>query len=143
MSLNLDFYQYQGESQIRMADRANLWAKPCAVKAVSPSQLIDDSLLTVVDFEKTNITLPLSDQLYTARGSQAVGTSNAITDDLIAGDLSNYKQTMLMKNYNFGYYDTYYQRRVLWTTEGIPDYLMSESSVNLDGYAFVNFPTLL
>ena len=111
MSLNLDYYQYQGvndDPQIRMADRANLWAKPCAVKAVSPSQLIDDSLQTVVDFEKTNITLPLSDQLYTARGSQAVGTSNAITDDLIAGDLSDYRQTMLMKNYDFGYYDTYY-----------------------------------
>ena len=111
MSRNLDMYQYQGvnnDPQIRMADRANLIGKPCGIKAVSPSQLIDDSLLSIVDFETTDITLPLSDQLYTARGSQAVGTSNAITDDLIAGDLSNYKQTMLMKNYDFGIYDTYY-----------------------------------
>ena len=48
-----------------------------------------------------------------------------------------------MKNYDFGIYDTYYQRRVLWTTDGTPDYLSDDNDVVEDRYAFVNIPTLL
>ena len=43
-----------------------------------------------------------------------------------------------MKNLNFGEYDTYYLRRILWSLERQPDYVRSQDKIG-----WVSIPTLL
>ena len=43
-----------------------------------------------------------------------------------------------MKNVNFGEFDSFYLRRILWSLERQPDYLRSQ-----DKTAWVSIPTLL
>lgn len=80
--------------------------------------------------------MTVTEQLYAARGVQGVGTSKKNTDQMIS-DLSDYKQTLLMKNKNFGAYDAYYQKRVLWAYEHPPSFGDSHKHS-----AFVSIPIL-
>ena len=70
----------------------------------------------VLDYSKSNITLSTTEQLYTARGAQAIGVSKNIALDYMP-NIDDWRSTMLVKDLNFGYNDAYYQKRVLWSTD--------------------------
>ena len=51
--------------------------------------------------------------------------------------MSDYRQTLLMKNEGFGEQDVYYNKRVLWTLERTPNHATGHKTVS-----WVNIPTI-
>ena len=71
-----------------------------------------------------SIGLSVTEQLYTARGSQGIGTSQT-TADMVGVNPKNYKDLLLLIDYGFGEdpdATDYYKSRVLWTGIGQPDW---------------------
>ena len=54
-------------------------------------------------------------------------------------DLDNYKSTLLMKNSNFGKYNTYYQKRVLWVLKKTPDWGFGDSHTK---FGWISIPIM-
>ena len=106
---------------LEYSDRANLKAHGARTRAIAPSTFFDDAF--TYHWTSPESGLPPSDQLYTARGSQGISASQEIADFMIP-DLGNYTQTLLMQNNDFGDYNVYYQKRVLWTLHRSPDWDM-------------------
>ena len=88
MSSVLEHYQNE-KAEFQFADRANLITKGQYITAVQPSHLFDDSF-NIYSFKDEHTALSATEQLYTARGSQAVGTVKKNTDPMIR-DLDDYK----------------------------------------------------
>ena len=82
--------------------------------AIQPSSNMDGSF--DIEWQDSESALGISEQLYTAKGSQSIGTNSAMTKQLFV-DLNNYKETVLLdvKLDNQNPFSTF-KRRVLWTT---------------------------
>lgn len=108
---------------------------------MQPSTLFDDSF-SFEFFAEDHTNLAATDQLYTARGSQAVGTvsKNIVKYNMIP-NLDDYTSTLLMKNEGFGKYNVYYQKRVLWTLARPPDFFENHSPDLRQGY--ISLPILI
>ena len=78
-----------------------------------------------------------TEQLYTARGSQAVGATKKDADEMIH-NIQNFTQTLLLQNNNINNINNlYYDRRVLWTFDHLPDYTTSKHT------GFISIPSML
>ena len=65
---------------------------------------------------------------------QALGTLDTIVSKwYMISDLDNYMSTILMKNTGYGRYNTYYQKRVLWTLKRAPDFQEAAPTI-VDSY---------
>ena len=64
--------------------------------------------------------LGYSEQLYTARGSQSVGTTQWNLDRLKGDfDFQDYKSTLALK-FEKGSFSGFYKKRILWTLDASP-----------------------
>ena len=54
-------------------------------------------------------------------------------------DLDDYMSTILMKNTGYGRYNTYYQKRVLWTLKRAPDF---QDAMPQDINAYISLPMI-
>ena len=68
--------------------------------ALSPEPIFDDAI--TLDYYKSNITLPLAEQLYTARGLQSVAGPSHVVKELIPGFEEDETKTLLVRNKDFG-----------------------------------------
>ena len=101
---------------------------------MTPSTFFDDAF--TYHWTSSESGLPPTDQLYTARGSQGLSTSKLNTDYMLP-DFRNYTQTLLLQNLEFGNYNVYYEKRVLWTVLRSPAW---STGANRVGY--IEIPTL-
>lgn len=83
----IEHYQRSG-SVVRFSDRASLAVHDETVCGISPTPIMEESFM--FEYTKSNITLPMIEQLYTARGYQSMGTgtNNA---DLMISDIDDYR----------------------------------------------------
>ena len=87
-----------------ISDRSRLVTNKSSVQALSPSRLLDESLsLAYVD---ESCDLGVTEQLYTARGSQGIGISNKQVQD-IGVDPALYTDTLLFENTNYEGFSTH------------------------------------
>ena len=85
---------------------------------MQPSSYFDDTLK--MKWKDPSMGLSVTEQLYTARGSQGVGTSQAVAD-MVGVNPKNYKDLLLLIDYGYGEDPNatdYYKSRVLWTDIG-------------------------
>ena len=64
------------------SDLANLVSMKCRPKAINPSSLFDDAFDSFYYYD-SDIGLGVSEQLYTARGSQSVAVNSGIVDKML------------------------------------------------------------
>ena len=93
--------------------RDDLKGSNLRVQAVHPSKLLDESLK--LEYYNRDTGLSPTEQLYTPRGGQSGGMRSTTVADA-AVDPNNYWETLLLENLNFGKTNTYYQKRVIWST---------------------------
>ena len=86
-----------------ISDRSRLATKKSSVQALTPSKLFDDSLNLA--YVNETYALGVTEQLYTARGSQGIGISDQQLDDLEV-DPTIYTETLLFENTNYDGYST-------------------------------------
>ena len=81
------------------------------LRAINPSKIFDDSI--PLDYHDPDTTLGISEQLYTARGSQGLGLPK--TDDRFGVDPANYDEVLQIVTSQNSLPQIAYEKRPLWT----------------------------
>ena len=141
-----DFGFVTGELVLLQSDKGDNFitnksrlAKPksSSVQALSPSRLLDESLY--LSYEDATYDLGVTEQLYTARGSQGVG----ISERQMKGAGANpaiYSDTFLFENTNYEGFSTHMLLRPLFSIGHRPDYYMGNKNylyMSLTKYSYL------
>ena len=105
---------------------------------ISPSKMFDEGANLAWSNHTTG--LPVTDQLYTARGSQSVATTTRLVTES-AFNLNNFRSTLKLENIGYGERSTKYRMRVLWTSDITPFYGYNQDDE--DRSSSCSFPTYL
>jgi len=107
---------------IKVGDLARLADSRINLRAINPSKIFDDSI--PLDYHDPDTTLGISEQLYTARGSQGLGVPKK--DDRFGVDPANYDevlQVVTSLNITQNITQIAYEKRPLWTGSGLPNFI--------------------
>ena len=88
----LDRYQ-NDKAFMKASDLANINDLGIKLQSIQTSQILDNSM--TFEYSDTDSDLTPTEQLYTARGYQSVGTTTTIADEFIPS-FKNYTDTMLI-----------------------------------------------
>lgn len=94
-----------------------------------------------VNYQSPTSGLTLSEQLFTARGSQSVAVGSYVTD-FTSTDPKDFRQTILLQTYSNTKSKTnkYYRKRPLWTANQAPAYTMRDRSAGNPAFV-MNLPS--
>ena len=118
-----------------MNSQARIYEEKVYVRAVNPSSMLDNTFM--IDYRDRDTALSYTEQLYTARGAQGMGTWKAVKQ--FGVDPSNYEDlTMIIYNKG-GVQNANYKVRTLFTTKNWPDFCVAHTFM----FALVNIPLWL
>ena len=95
--------------------------------AVNPTSLIDDGVM--IAYHDRDTALGVSEQLYTARGSQGLGTYDRIRK--FGVDPSNYEDLAMLLYRQENVQTANYKVRPIFTTKANPDFLYETGAYGL------------
>ena len=113
------------------SDAARINSLPVGIYGVQPN-VFNIAISDFLDVQyRTESTLNVSDQLYSAKGSQSVAVGSYVTD-FINIDPTELEDTLLLQTYTSAQNKTnrYYRKRILWTAKQAPAFTMRDRKNN-------------